>query len=340
MFIDEAVIKAFAGDGGDGCYANLREKYRPMGGPSGGNGGRGGHVIIRGSTQLHTLQDIAFRKEYHAPKGAPGKGKNQYGKYAEDVIVDVPLGTVLFDHVTGEMIFDCLREGEEVIVAKGGRGGRGNAALVTKKNLNPETAEKGKPGGQRVLRLELKVLADVGLVGRPNAGKSTFLTAVSHARPKVADYPFTTLQPHLGIVVPKESYSSFVVADIPGLIEGSHQGKGLGIKFLRHIERTKILAIMVESLSEDPEADAEFLLHELSQYSPILAQKPKCFIMTKADLGVEPEHLPKGWLLLSAVTGQGVWECVQKLYKMLEVAKPEPELFSSIIPQTPDSSEE
>jgi GTP-binding protein len=269
---------------------------------------------------LHTLQDANYRKKYEAPRGAHGQGANKYGKGGEDMTMLVPLGTVVYDADTEETLFDCLKNGQREIVAQGGRGGLGNAALTSRRNPNPDHCHPGKPGQARRLRLVLKVLADIGLVGRPNAGKSTFLSTISRARPKIADYPFTTTQPYLGIVKIGEGYESFVVADIPGLIEGSHTGRGLGIKFLKHIERTKALAILVAADCAEPAAEARMLVHELSQYSPILAEKPKCFILSKADLlpSSPKPRLPKGWLLMSSVTGDGVKKVVAALKKMLD----------------------
>jgi GTP-binding protein len=323
MFIDETVIQVKAGDGGNGCHSYERLKYIPKGGPDGGDGGRGGHIYLIGSSNIHTLQDVAYRQSYKAERGAHGKGKNMAGKSGEDILIPIPLGTVIHDDLTKEIVVDCLEEGAKILVAKGGRGGRGNAALVTRKNPNPDQCEPGKPGEEKKLRLVLKVLADVGLVGRPNAGKSTFLSRISAARPKIADYPFTTKEPHLGIVRMKQGYDSFVVADIPGLIENCHQGKGLGIRFLRHIERTKALAIMVEASSENPLSDAEILLNELTQYSENLANKPKIFILTKKDLISEemPVKVPDGWMTMSAVTGDGVSEVLQRIYEVVQENK-------------------
>ncbi|MBD3343489.1 MAG: GTPase ObgE [Chitinivibrionales bacterium] len=325
VFIDETVISVKAGDGGNGCFAYLREKYRPKGPPSGGNGGRGGHIYIQGSRQLHTLQDAAYRKSYKAERGQHGKGSNKYGKDGKSIYIHVPLGTLVMDKKTDEILYDCTDDREAYIVARGGRGGRGNASLATSRNRTPERSEPGKPGGQKELRLVLKVLADVGLVGRPNAGKSTMLSKVSRAHPKIADYPFTTTQPHLGIVKSADTYTSFVIADIPGLVEGAHEGKGMGHRFLRHIERTKVLAILVESLAESPEEDARVLIDELSRYSPILASKPKCHILTKCDL-LPPEEratIPDGWLGISSATGEGLQEALHTFEKMLSSLEPE-----------------
>jgi GTP-binding protein len=303
MFIDETILRVAAGNGGNGCYSYEHEKYKPQGRPNGGNGGNGGDIIIKASTQVHTLQDVAYRKTITAGRGTHGKGSLKTGPRGEDMIILVPLGTVIIDEATEDILCECITDNFETIIAKGGRGGRGNAALANSHNPNPQTIEEGKPGEQKTLRFVLKVLADIGLVGRPNAGKSTFLSVISHAHPKIADYPFTTTEPHLGIV--KRGYDTFVVADIPGLIEGSHLGKGLGIRFLKHIERTRILAIMVESTSEDPLGDAKILLSELSQYSERLAQKPCCFLLTKCDISSEIQ-VPKGWFAISSATNQGV----------------------------------
>ena len=324
MFIDETTIEIKAGDGGNGCHSYEKAKYKPKGRPDGGNGGRGGSIFLAGSEQVHTLQDVAYRRRYTAERGAHGKGKNQAGKSGEDVVIPVPLGTIVYDDVSGEIILDCLSGGKQELIAKGGRGGRGNASLVSRYNPNPQFCEPGHPGEEKQLRLVLKVLADVGLVGRPNAGKSTFLSRISHARPKIADYPFTTKEPHLGIVKNQSGPfgSSYVVADIPGLIEDCHKGKGMGIQFLRHIERTSVLAIMVEATSEDPIGDANILLNELSHYSEHLAAKPKCFIMTKTDLsgGDDTIKIPDGWIGMSAVTGDGVDAVLREIETVLGTA--------------------
>lgn len=317
MFIDETVIKVKAGDGGNGCYSYLREKYRPKGGPDGGDGGRGGHIYMQGSVQVHTLVDVSYHKSYKADRGGHGKGSKKTGRNGKDIIIPIPLGTVITDKETDDILYDSIEPDTLFLVAAGGKGGRGNASLKSKKNPVPDHAEYGKPGQERTLRLELKVLADVGLVGRPNAGKSTLLSCISKAHPRIADYPFTTTEPHLGIVKIEGSYDSFVVADIPGLIEGSHKGKGLGIRFLRHIERTRVLAIMVESTAEDPVAEAEILINELRQYSPFLAAKPKCFILTKTDLLPEPPDI-HGWMPLSSITRAGVPELVIKLKSLID----------------------
>jgi GTP-binding protein len=323
MFIDEAVIHVKAGNGGNGCHAYERQPYTPKGRPAGGSGGRGGHIALAASRNIHTLQDMAYRQHYATERGMHGKGSLKTGKDGEDLTIAIPLGTVVYNDETGEIIADCIDEGKPVLAARGGRGGRGNAALASAKNRNPETAEKGRPGEEKRLRLVLKVLADVGLVGRPNAGKSTFLSRISRARPKIADYPFTTTEPHLGIVPAVKGRSSFVVADIPGLIEGSHTGKGLGIRFLRHIERTRVLAVLIDATTPDPEADAKVLLHELARYSALLAELPRCLILTKSDLipKEEPYKVPSGWLSMSAVTGENVDAVINRLSAMVEETK-------------------
>jgi GTPase len=322
MFIDEAVIHVKAGNGGNGCHAYERQPFKPKGKPDGGNGGRGGHIYMVASTHIHTLQDMAFKQHYKTERGMHGKGSSKTGKNGEDFSIAVPAGTVIYNDETKEIIADCIEENNPILVARGGRGGRGNKALVSLRDKNPEGAEQGRPGEEHRLRLVLKVLADVGLVGRPNAGKSTFLSRISRARPKIADYPFTTTEPHLGIVPAGKGHTSFVVADIPGLIEGSHKGKGLGIRFLRHIERTRVLAVLLDSTSADPEAEAKILLNELAQYSESLAERPRCLILTKSDL-IPVENrgvLPAGWLSMSAVTGDNVENVVSSLAAMVEKA--------------------
>ncbi len=325
MFIDETAIFVKAGDGGNGCFSYERLKYKPKGKPDGGDGGRGGHIYVSGSKQVHTLQDIAYHQQYKAERGAHGKGSNKAGRSGESITIKVPLGTVIYDKDSGDLLIDCLQEETLVVIAKGGRGGRGNCALTSSRNPNPDHSEPGKPGEEKNLRLVLKILADVGLVGRPNSGKSTFLSKISKAKPKIADYPFTTTSPNLGIVKMSGGYDTFTVADIPGLIEDCHKGKGLGIRFLRHIERTKILAILVEATSADPLSDAEILLNELAHYSQELASKPKCFILSKSDLLPSDSNLklPQDWLTMSTVTGEGLDTVLNRLYSMVISAKEE-----------------
>ena len=249
QFIDEARISVKAGDGGNGCISFRHEKYIPKGGPDGGNGARGGSIIIRADRQLNTLLDFKYKHSYQAERGENGRGKDQEGKSGKDVVVKVPLGTLVRDALKKKNIIDMVHDGDEVVIAQGGKGGRGNGEFATATNQAPRYAEPGTPGEERELILELKLLADVGLVGFPNAGKSTLISVVSAAKPKIADYPFTTLTPNLGLVRYSEG-KSFVIADIPGLIEGAHEGKGLGIQFIRHIERTRVLLFLIESISE------------------------------------------------------------------------------------------
>jgi GTP-binding protein len=283
QFIDQATIFAKAGNGGNGTISFRREKYVPKGGPDGGNGGNGGSVIIRADRQLGTLLDFRYKRHYKAENGEPGRGKDQTGKTGVDIVLKVPCGTVVKDGPTDRILADLVADGADVIIARGGKGGKGNAEFATSTNQAPRIAEPGTPGEECELLLELKLLADVGLVGFPNAGKSTLISVISAAKPKIADYPFTTLTPNLGIVRYAEG-KSFTVADMPGLIMGAHQGKGLGIQFLRHIERTRVLVFLIESVSEDPKRDYEILLNELASYDEDLAKKPKIVALTKTDL--------------------------------------------------------
>ncbi|HBY92474.1 MAG TPA: GTPase ObgE, partial [Chloroflexi bacterium] len=283
QFFDESKIYVKAGDGGNGIVAFRREKYVPRGGPAGGNGGKGGDVILRVNPQLNTL--IAFHNQIHyrAERGRHGEGSNKQGASGDDLILDVPPGTIVRDAETGELLGDLTSAGQTQVVARGGRGGRGNAAFKSPTNQAPRLAEKGEPGQERWLQLELKVLADVGLIGLPNAGKSTLLSVISAARPKVADYPFTTLSPNLGVVTAGDA-PPYVVADIPGLIEGAHEGKGLGDRFLRHIERTRLLVHLLDGSSPDPLADFQIINQELADYNPRLASRPQFVVFNKIDL--------------------------------------------------------
>jgi len=295
-FVDEAKIYVKAGDGGRGCISFRREKYIPRGGPDGGDGGRGGHVILRANPHLHTLLDFKYRQHFKAQRGQHGRGKRQTGKRGKDLIVDVPVGTVVRDAETGKIIADLVRNGQVVIVARGGRGGLGNWHFATPTQQAPRYAQPGEKGEERWLLLELKLLADVGLVGEPNVGKSTLIAALSAARPKIADYPFTTLAPQLGVVETVD-YPPFVIAEIPGLLEGAHQGVGLGCRFLRHIERNMIIAYVLDVSKVTPETpliSLERVRKELKAYNPILLEKKQIVIINKIDLPEAKKHLP--WL--------------------------------------------
>ena len=321
MFIDSAKIEVTSGDGGNGCFSYDRDKFKPKGKPGGGNGGRGGNVYIVASKNAQTLQDISYRSFYRAQRGGHGGANNLYGKSGEDIKIPVPLGTTVKDFDTDEFIYDFTTDGEEILIVKGGRGGRGNKAMVTKFNPNPEYAEYGKSGETKTLKLTLKVMADVGLVGLPNAGKSTLLSVVSRATPEIADYPFTTLTPHLGIVKTGE-FSSFVMADIPGIIEGASSGKGLGIQFLQHIERTRVLAVLIDCSDENPKETAKKLRNELKQYSRELAEKPYVCVLTKTDVrNLDEIKIPRGWLSISAATNNGVSKLIFKLNEMILQAR-------------------
>src|SRR5512139_3568904 len=285
-FVDEAKIHVKAGDGGNGCISFRREKFIPRGGPDGGDGGKGGDVILQADAQLTTLLDLTYPRQIRAQKGSHGKGKDQTGKNGEDFFVRVPAGTLVRDDQTGEVLQDLLFEGQRFVVAEGGRGGRGNARFATPTRRAPRRAEKGEKGQEHWFRLELKLLADVGLIGYPNVGKSTLLSRISSARPKIADYPFTTLVPNLG-VVNREGHRPFVVADIPGLIEGASKGAGLGLTFLRHVERARLLIHLLD-ISEGPSRDAvkdfDGLNHELTAYDPLLQEKMQRVALNKIDL--------------------------------------------------------
>lgn len=325
QFIDEAKISVKAGDGGNGCISFRHEKYIPKGGPDGGNGARGGSIIIRADRQLNTLLDFKYKRSYRAERGENGRGKDQGGKSGKDEVVKVPCGTLVRDALKGKIIVDLVHNGDEFIIAHGGKGGRGNGEFATPTNQAPRFAEPGTPGEERELVLELKLLADVGLVGFPNAGKSTLISVVSAAKPKIADYPFTTLAPNLGLVRYAEG-NSFVIADIPGLIEGAHEGKGLGIQFIRHIERTRVLVFLIESISEDPKKDFQILLNELTSYKPTIAKKKKIVALTKMDIVDEAdkkklENIKFGrgvvTIPISAVSGEGLRELLDEMWKVL-----------------------
>ncbi|MDX2184399.1 MAG: GTPase ObgE [Gemmatimonadaceae bacterium] len=283
MFIDLVTVRVTAGTGGSGAQSFRREKFVPMGGPDGGEGGKGGDVLVRGDANLSTLLDYTYRDSWQAERGEHGSGSNRTGRSGDDVVLPVPPGTIVRDRETGEVLCEVLTDGEEHVVAKGGRGGKGNSFFATATHQSPREWQPGEEGEHRLLELELKLIADVGLVGKPNAGKSTLLSVISKARPKIADYPFTTLSPNLG-VVPLSDSRTFVVADIPGIIEGAHEGKGLGIQFLRHIERTRMLAVMIPIDEMDWQAEYDTLRAEIKAYSEELARKPHCVVFTKLDL--------------------------------------------------------
>jgi len=332
-FIDEVKIKVKAGDGGRGCVSFRREKYVPRGGPNGGNGGDGGDVVVIADSGLTTLLDLSYPKQYRARRGEHGRGKDQHGKRGEGEVIAVPLGTVVRDLRTGEILADLKAPGERVVVAAGGKGGRGNATFVSSTNRSPRRADPGRPGEERELDLELRLLADVGIVGLPNVGKSTLIAAISAARPKIADYPFTTLVPNLGVVDCGEE-KSFVVADIPGLIEGAHRGEGLGHYFLRHVTRTTLLIHLLDASAvceEDPLAHYAAVNRELNLFDPDLAEKPQIVVANKIDLpeGRAGLHLIENLLAptltpfcaISAVTGEGLQKLIRLIEAKLEEVK-------------------
>jgi GTPase len=333
MFVDYAEIQVVGGTGGSGAEAFRREMGVAHGGPSGGDGGRGGSVILRADPQLWTLLDHRYQQHYRAERGQHGQGKNRTGKDGADLVVRVPVGTVVTDAATGDLIGELTEPAQELIVAKGGRGGRGNAQFATPTRQAPRYWEPGAEGEERRIALELKLIADVGLVGQPNAGKSTFLAAVSAATPKIADYPFTTLTPNLG-VVSLPGTRTFVLADIPGIIEGAHEGRGLGHRFLRHIERTRTLAYLIPLDTEDPQAEYALLREELRRYSEDLADKPHCVVITKTDVlgpDTEPPHIaaPDAWgqFAISAVAQRGLNELLEALWLRVRdvIAEEEPD---------------
>lgn len=318
-FVDSASIVVQAGDGGNGCVSFRREKFVPKGGPEGGDGGRGGNVWLRTNRQLTTLLDFKYKRKYLAGRGVNGQGARKTGRDGEDIIIDVPCGTLVRNAETREVIADLTGEDQEILVAKGGRGGRGNQHFATPVRQAPRFAEPGRKGEEFSLEMELKLMADVGLVGFPNAGKSTLISSVSAAKPKIADYPFTTLVPNLGIVRYDE-YKSFVMADIPGIIEGASEGRGLGLQFLRHIERTKILAVLVPSDSPDIAAEYRTLLSELEKFQPGLLDKPRIAVITKMDIAPEDFRAPsleKGVkaIPVSSVTGKGLKALKDRLWQ-------------------------
>lgn len=326
MFIDEARIFVRSGNGGNGAVAFRREKYVPKGGPAGGNGGKGGDVIFIADRNINTLLNFRYRKKYEAEDGMSGANSLKDGKGGQDVIIKVPVGTLVKDYESGELLADLNTDGMKLVFLKGGRGGRGNSNFATSTNQTPRFAEDGKPGKEKMLLMELKLLADVGLVGFPNAGKSTFISSVSAARPKIADYPFTTLEPNLGIVKYGE-YQSYVIADIPGIIEGAHEGKGLGIRFLKHIERTKVLLILIDVTDEHYQKTFGIIKKELQNFSEEMANKEKIVCFTKTDLldtKAEAKALKRklrGYnepvFYISAVAGKNIKPLLDKIWQTL-----------------------
>lgn len=337
MFIDETKIQVTGGAGGNGCVAFRREKYVPRGGPSGGDGGRGGDVILESSEHLNTLLKFRYKREFSAGRGRHGEGSNRHGQDGEDLIVTVPVGTVVFDAATGDKLWDFETPSQRFMAAKGGRGGRGNAHFATSTRQAPRKAEPGSPGEEREMKLELKLLADVGLVGFPNVGKSTLISRLSAARPRIADYPFTTLEPCLG-VVGLDLERSFVMADIPGLIAGAHLGRGLGTRFLKHVERTRLLLHLIdvaEHSGRDPIEDYHVILKELESFSPLVASKPMLLVASRIDTAGEGDRLialrefcrEQGMRLMeiSCVTREGLEELKQTVWAKLEqIPRPSP----------------
>ena len=327
-FVDEVRIHVKAGDGGNGCVSFRRERFIPKGGPNGGDGGKGGDVIFEANAQLSTLLDLSYPQQFRAPKGSHGKGKDQTGRNGEDLVISVPTGTLVRDDETGEVLQDLIVEGQRYMAAQGGRGGRGNARFATSIQRAPRIAEKGEEGQERWLRLELKLLADVGLIGYPNVGKSTLLSKISSARPKIAGYPFTTLSPNLGVVA-RADHEPFVVADIPGLIEGASKGLGLGLRFLRHIERTHLLVHLLDMTEgRDPLEDFRALNREMETYQPALSYKKQIVAVNKIDAPgvrakashfIEPfRKLGHKLYLISAHTGEGLNELVKAISETLK----------------------
>ncbi|HVB56715.1 MAG TPA: GTPase ObgE [Candidatus Acidoferrales bacterium] len=343
MFVDEAKILVKGGDGGNGCMAFRREKYVPRGGPSGGDGGHGGDVYLEANPNDNTLLRYRYNREFHADRGRHGEGSNCHGRSGEDTVLAVPVGTIVYDAGTGEQLFDFTQPGQRFRAARGGRGGRGNGNPRFAKPWHqaPTEHEEGRPGEERHLRIELKLLADVGLVGFPNAGKSTLISRISAARPKVAAYPFTTLEPHLGVVSADPDAGpgtgrTFVVADVPGLIEGAHEGAGLGTRFLKHVERTRLIAHLVDTSDandRDPVRDFEIIERELAAFSPALAEKPMIVVATKLDATTDPGHLEelrafaarrgREFHAISSATGDGIVELVRGIANALDrIPKP------------------
>jgi GTP-binding protein len=335
-FVDEAVITVTAGSGGNGCIGFRREKFIPLGGPDGGDGGDGGSVWLQADANLNTLVDFRHDRTFRAQRGENGMGRQMYGKAGEDVTIRVPIGTEVVNVATDEIIGELMTDGERLLVARGGEGGRGNVHFKSSVNRAPRKATSGHAGEEREIRLEMKLLADVGLLGFPNAGKSTFIRAVSSATPKVADYPFTTLHPNLG-VVRVEAYRSFVVADIPGIIEGAAEGAGLGTLFLRHVQRTRVLLHLVDMApfdeSIDPAAQVRAIENELRKYDPAMLEKPRWLVLNKGDLLDDEERAARAaeivakldwkepWFVVSAIGREGTWPIMLKIQQFFDDQK-------------------
>ncbi|MCX8065327.1 MAG: GTPase ObgE [Candidatus Hydrogenedentes bacterium] len=337
-FIDRVRVRLTAGDGGNGCVSFRREKYVPRGGPDGGDGGRGGNIYFEATSKLNTLTDLKYHTHWVAERGEHGSGGNRHGKDGKDIIISVPCGTLVRDWETGEILADLKEEGDRFLAVRGGRGGRGNARFCTATYQAPKFAEKGEKGEDKEFLLELKLIADVGIVGLPNAGKSTLLSRISSAKPKIADYPFTTLSPNLG-VVRLSDYRTMTVADIPGIIEGASEGKGLGHEFLRHIERTRVLLFLVDTGDLNPYKTIEILENELSLYSPVFTEKRRIYAFNKLDIPENynrffTEILNSNWKVpvfgISAVTGLGVKELLECAYKLVDETKLEEKEEDSI----------
>jgi GTPase len=336
MFADEAKIQVKGGDGGNGCVAFRREKYVPRGGPAGGDGGNGADIYLQANPHDNTLLRYRYNREFHAERGRHGEGSNCHGRSGVETVLTVPVGTIVFDTDTGEQLFDFTEPGQRFLAVRGGHGGRGNSHFVRPWHQAPREHEDGKPGEERHLRLELKLLADVGLVGFPNAGKSTLISRISAARPKIAAYPFTTLEPHLGVISADPDAApgmgrTFVVADLPGLIEGAHEGAGLGTRFLKHVERTRLIAHLVDTSDgndRDPVRDFEIIEHELASFSPALAEKPMIVVATKLDATTNRDNLEKlrafaaerglEFHAISSATGEGIVELVRAMADALD----------------------
>ncbi|MEO0254810.1 MAG: GTPase ObgE [candidate division WOR-3 bacterium] len=315
-FVDYVKIKVKGGNGGDGCISFRREKYVPKGGPDGGDGGRGGNVYIEGDENLMTLLDYKYKRFYKAEDGENGKGKKMHGKNGEDIILKVPLGTIIIDAKKNKVIGEIIKDKERILVAKGGKGGRGNAHFASPTNRTPRICEKGKKGEEKEIILELKTLSDVSIIGLPNSGKTTLLNRLTGTDAKTAPYPFTTLTPNIG-VQRDNKFRRYTICDVPGIIEGASKGKGLGLKFLRHIERSKILVFLIDGTTEDPAKDYNILLQELKNYNPLLLEKKRILVINKKDIESFKNPFKEDALEISALTGEGVQKLKEKLEEFL-----------------------